>query len=53
MVVEWLVPPVVENAPGIEAKLVPGVVEYLQVAASSVANESVALAVPVGRMPVG
>ncbi|VVC01764.1 Uncharacterised protein [uncultured archaeon] len=50
---EWLVPPVVENTPSIEAKEVPGTAEYLQVAASSVERETVVLVVPAGSAPVG
>ena len=45
--------PVVENVFAIEAYAVFGVVEYLQVAVSSVVNEIIVKVVPGERVPVG
>ena len=51
--VEWLVPPVVVNVPGIAAYAVPGEVLYRLVAFSFVVSERVACVVPRGRVPEG
>jgi hypothetical protein len=51
-VLECVIAPVVVNVSAIEAYVVPAVMEYLQVAASFVARDTVAWVVPAKRVAV-
>ena len=53
IVLEWVVPPVVEKVLAIDAYAVPDTVPYLQVAGSLVVKDMVAWVVPAARVPVG